>query len=115
MCFLAILQSLRMSPQLFFYDVPGLDLAGNDLYITEGTPVPFPAAFSLVPGEVIRFNLGPVTADGFLVTNFNVDFSSIPTDALIGIGHVSVPEPATLSLLALGGLILAKRRARRCR
>lgn len=98
-------------PETFFgtSDTELQALIDNELFIDQGILVPFPSSFSLLPSQSIRFDLGIVTEADYLVTVFDVDFSSTPTNDLITLGHASkniIPEPSTFILFAVGILAI---------
>lgn len=70
-----------------------------------------PATFVLLPGEVAEFDFGDLALDTYVLLKFEgMPVGGIPEEAYMGYETSFVPEPITLSLLALGGLSLIRRR-----
>jgi hypothetical protein len=105
-------------PAVFFSDLDSdaalALLTANNLFISQGTPVPVPSDFSLAAGEGRRFDLGPMTGTNYISSFFDVFFELTPSDttrfgvAVQGI----VPEPSALLLLASGLSLLALAKCR---
>lgn len=105
-------------PAAFFSDLGSEDaltlLTANNLFISQGTPVPVPSSFSLAAGEGRRFDLGPVTSTGYISSFFDVFFELTPLDTTtFGVAVQGVvPEPSAFLLLASGLSVLAVARYR---
>ena len=108
-------------PAAFFSDIgsdAALDLlTANNLFISQGTPVPVPSDFSLAAGEGRRFDLGPMTGTNYISSFFDVFFELTPSDTTrFGIAVQGVvPEPSALLLLASGLALLVGARCRTIR
>jgi len=95
-------------PAGFFSDI-GSDaalalLTANNLFISQGTPVPVPTSFALAAGEGRRFDLGPVTGTGYISSFFDVFFDlPLPEITTFGVAVQGVvPEPETYAMLLAG-------------
>jgi hypothetical protein len=100
-------------PAGFFNDIESAAalavLTDNNLFISQGTPVSLPSAFSLAAGEIRDFNLGPMSGTDFIASFWDVGFSPTLTDTTFGFAVQGViPEPSTFLLLASGLLALVR-------
>ena len=92
---------------LYAYDSSAITLLARDFQLGEGLSLDGDAGRLSVDGHWVR-GMGILTVEWFDGTHRTVDI--VQNDFAATILAMAIPEPATLSLLALGGLLALRRR-----
>jgi hypothetical protein len=111
----ATISNVEATPQQYYIqlwkDNNPSNLTIDDYFKPTGTSVPgVPVGFILNHGESLVLNFGPVLPDTYLLALGEAMPVGVPGESYLIYAAAVVPEPATLSLLALGGAALVARR-----